>query len=52
MTEKLICASQFMFNAGGTLRIISLFVFFLTQMCTKRLMNMCAKFWENIRRLE
>ena len=36
-----------MFSSGGTLRII---LIFLTQMCTKRLVNMCGKFWESFDR--
>ena len=35
-----------MFNSGGTLRIIFIF---LTQMYTKMLVNMlCAKSWQNM----
>ena len=41
--ENFKCVSQFMFSSVGTLRI-----FFLTEMCTKRLVSMCAKFCENM----
>ena len=34
-----------MLNSGGTLRTN---IIFLTQMYTKRLVNICRKFWENM----
>ena len=42
-----------MINSGDTLRVIFVFIYlfiylFFTEMCTKRLLNMCAKIWENI----
>ena len=49
--EKPICARQFVFR--DTLRILLyvyiylfIYLFILTQMCTKRLVKMCAKYWE------
>ena len=43
--KKFVFVPQFMFNSGDTLRII---FSFLTQMCTKRLVNIRVKFWKNI----
>ena len=37
-----------MFNSGGTLGINFIHLFILTQMCTKKLVKMCAKFWKNM----
>ena len=34
-----------MFNSGGSVRID---IIFFTKMCTKRLVNMFGKFWENM----
>ena len=42
--KRFMCAPRFMSNSGSSLRIIT----FLTHMGTKRLVNTCAKFWENI----
>ena len=30
------------------LRYLKNYFYFLTQMCIKRIVNMCAKFWENM----
>ena len=43
--KKFVFVPQFMFNSRDTLRII---FSFLTQMCTKRLVNIRVKFWKNI----
>ena len=37
-----------MFNTGDTIKILFIAIFIFNQMCTKRLVNMCQKFWENM----
>ena len=37
-----------MFNTGDTIKILFIVIFIFNQMCTKRLVNMCEKFWENM----
>lgn len=42
--KNFLCAHQFMFNSGVALKITSNF---LIQICTKRRVTTCAKFWDN-----
>ena len=48
--QKIICAPWFRFHSGGSLRIIVTIIIVLTQKCTKRLVNICVKFWQNVDR--
>ena len=43
--KKFRCTLKFLFNSWGTIKIVFIF---LTQMCTKRFVNISAKFWENM----